>query len=83
MCVHVCVCVCMCMRVCVCAGIVKRHSLGYQECDVVQAVFDKNLCTSQLKVASRFVSTASGSVLVGSGEYGVLSCLNYAVFSDF
>lgn len=40
----------------VCVGIVKTHSLGYQECDVVQAVFDKELSTSHLKISSKYVN---------------------------
>ena len=36
-----------------CAGIVKTHNLGFQECEALQAVFSKNLCPNHIKVQSR------------------------------
>ncbi|XP_034284705.1 cell cycle checkpoint control protein RAD9B [Pantherophis guttatus] len=37
-------------------GIVKTHSLAFQECEPLQAVFAKDLCTNVLKVHSRQLS---------------------------
>ncbi|XP_026580434.1 cell cycle checkpoint control protein RAD9B-like, partial [Pseudonaja textilis] len=37
-------------------GVVKTHSLAFQECEPLQAVFAKHLCTNVLKVHSRHLS---------------------------
>ncbi|XP_013924075.1 PREDICTED: cell cycle checkpoint control protein RAD9B [Thamnophis sirtalis] len=37
-------------------GVVKTHSLAFQECEPLQAVFAKHLCTNVLKVHSRQLS---------------------------
>ncbi|XP_063171915.1 cell cycle checkpoint control protein RAD9B [Candoia aspera] len=37
-------------------GVVKTHSLAFQECEPLQAVFAKHLCTNVLKVQSRQLS---------------------------
>ncbi len=37
------------------SGIVKTHNLGYQETDIVQAVFDKERCPSHLVLPAKYL----------------------------
>ena len=66
-CTHVCTHVCThnisytwpgshCLHGCVlpvAAGIVRTHSLGFQECEALRAVYTKDLCPNHIKVNSR------------------------------
>jgi len=36
-----------------CAGIVKTHHLGFQECEALQAVFTKELCPNHIAGPAR------------------------------
>ncbi len=41
------------MTLCNYAGKIKTHNLGYQETDTVQAVFNKELCSSRLRLQAK------------------------------
>ncbi|XP_019412189.1 PREDICTED: cell cycle checkpoint control protein RAD9A isoform X1 [Crocodylus porosus] len=65
-------------------GVTKTHNLSFQECELLQAIFDKQLCTSTLCASARVLVDAVvhfpvtlAEVTLGVGPSGKVSLRNY------